>query len=144
VLTPARSPLVAAPSHPTFARRVHDADGSDSAAGGGSGRLRLISETLGPPVSDQPAYKLFEVVRGAVLNVSADSGELWAETHLKGATREFWYRRKLTPAVDGGALEALLAYPGTYRLLRDGEPVFSLQVSNDAVTQGKTINLRQH
>jgi len=143
VLTPARSPLVAASAQPSFARRVHDADGSDAAQSGGSGRLRLVTETLGPPVSGQPAYKLFELVRGALLKVESATGELWVETHIKSASRDFWYRRKLARANEQGTFETRLAYPGAYRLLRDNEPVFGLKVSNEAVVQGKTIALSQ-
>lgn len=143
ILTPARSPQREPSLHPHFARRVHDADGSDTAMGSGSGRLRLLLETLGPPVSGQPAYKLFELVRGALLRVGSDTGELWAETHIRSARRDFWYRRRLTGASELAMFETRLAHPGAYRLLQDGRPVFRFNVSLDAVTRGKTIRLSQ-
>jgi asparagine N-glycosylation enzyme membrane subunit Stt3 len=143
VITPARSPQLAADPNPPFARRLHDADGSD-AAGQGSGRLRLVLETLGPPVSGRVAYKMFELVRGAELRVTVSARELAVETRLQTATRSFWYRRKLAREATNETFSVRLAYAGRYRLLRDGEPAFELNVPNEAVLAGKRIAISEH
>ncbi len=150
----------------TVVGRLHDRDGSQSGNRGALEHFRLITEApqRGKPISEifrvgmrgVVPYKLFEIVPGARLRLLTDRGA-YVSASLRLQTnqdRRFVYRATAT-ADDEGVAHLVLPYPtddspmepsltsramGAYRI-RVGELEQAFQVSEEAVTKGRTLEL---
>jgi len=140
--------------------RLHTADGSEGPAGPALGHFRLVAEgpagglplaalMLGPPDPPVTAYKLFERVEGAVLEVPAPQGErVTAHTRIETAERQFYFRTTALPDEDGlarlrvpyASVESGIGPREPYRVLtRKGRARVS--VSDDQVRRGATLRI---
>ncbi len=129
-----------ATTEPLFARRLHAHDGSDTPGNAGSGRFRWRFESNDRPGSGTSRYKVFEFVPGALLRFPPGSA-VSVQTAVRGPRRRFVYRRDLH-ASDGGSVVTRVSQPGAYAVL-DGNGVVlgSIQVSDLAVSRGRTLTL---
>jgi dolichyl-phosphooligosaccharide-protein glycotransferase len=128
-----------------FARRLQTANGSDVDGLAGSGRFRLMAETpqLYPVPGRTPArmgaFKIFELVPGAVLRVHAEEGgTVEARAAVGTASRSFEYVRRAVASADGVAL-IRVAYAGNYAIRAPGRPPETVRVTREAVDRGNTL-----
>jgi hypothetical protein len=145
---------------PRVAYQLHLADGSALDGRPHLGRFRLVLEGAGPPPSfldpppalaHAPAYKLFERVAGALLEVpSAGGAPVTAELELESELgRAFRFSARAAPDADGVA-RLRLPYPsdgsgrtrsrGPWRVQRGGERA-EIVVGEAAVLRGDAIRV---
>lgn len=122
-----------------FASRLHQANGSDTEAGPGAGRLRLLVPARGRD-NALPPYKLFELVRGAdVFLTGASEPRLEVITHVEVEAHAFLYAR--TVHAHGSDGRVRLAHPGTYRVRAGDRDIGSFVVSPEAIGNGQVLRV---
>lgn len=133
-----------------FARRLHAANGSDAEGRDGSGHFRLLAESPqryslpGRPEARVGAYKIFELVPGAVLRVPAPPGEpVEVYTAIGSPPKVFEYRRIAT-SQNGGTALIRVSYSGLYSVSVAGKAPYFATVARSEIEAGTTIDPSGH